>query len=122
MYEYKSVVEDVYDGDTITISIDCGFGVWLHGQRVRLKGIDAPELKKGVPNDPGFAARDHLRTLIYGKLVIIETRKRNKCGMWLVNIWLPRLPAKKGIPIFKADGGNINNMMISSGHAVKKEY
>lgn len=30
VYTYKAFVTSVYDGDTITCDIDCGFGVVLH--------------------------------------------------------------------------------------------
>jgi micrococcal nuclease len=43
MYEYKCVIKRIVDGDTVDIDIDLGFDVWLSDQRVRLRGIDAPE-------------------------------------------------------------------------------
>ena len=45
MYEYKCIIERVVDGDTVDVSIDLGFGVWLHNERVRILGIDAPETR-----------------------------------------------------------------------------
>ena len=35
----------VIDGDTLDADIDLGFCVWLHKQRIRLYGIDAPETR-----------------------------------------------------------------------------
>lgn len=43
MYEYKCRIVKVVDGDTVDVDIDLGFGVWLHDERIRLAGIDAPE-------------------------------------------------------------------------------
>ena len=44
-YLYKAFVTDVYDGDTITVDIDLGFWTTLHKQKIRLYGINTPELK-----------------------------------------------------------------------------
>ena len=43
MYEYKSTVIKVVDGDTIDVDIDLGFDIILSNQRIRLAGIDTPE-------------------------------------------------------------------------------
>ena len=43
LYTYAAIVERVIDGDTIIVSVDCGFRVWTT-KRLRLRGIDAPEL------------------------------------------------------------------------------
>ena len=29
MFEYRAIVTKVYDGDTITVDIDLGFGIWV---------------------------------------------------------------------------------------------
>ena len=33
MFEYKCKVHKIIDGDTVDVSIDLGFGVWLHNER-----------------------------------------------------------------------------------------
>ena len=43
MYEYKTKLVKVVDGDTVDVDIDLGFGVWLKKERVRIMGIDTPE-------------------------------------------------------------------------------
>lgn len=45
MYEYDCIINRVIDGDTVDVHIDLGFGVWLKNERVRLEGIDAPEVR-----------------------------------------------------------------------------
>lgn len=45
MYHYKCIIDRVVDGDTVDVHIDLGFGVWLRDQRVRIGGIDAPEIR-----------------------------------------------------------------------------
>ncbi len=43
MYEYRTKVSRVVDGDTVDVDIDLGFGVWMKKERIRLLGIDTPE-------------------------------------------------------------------------------
>ena len=43
MYEYKTKVVKIVDGDTVDVDIDLGFGIWLYNERVRIMGIDTPE-------------------------------------------------------------------------------
>ena len=43
MYEYKATLRKVVDGDTLDCDIDCGFGIVLSNQRIRLYNLDTPE-------------------------------------------------------------------------------
>ncbi len=45
MYEYRCVIVEVIDGDTVDVNIDLGFGVWMQSERIRIQGIDTPESK-----------------------------------------------------------------------------
>ena len=45
MFEYKAIVISVYDADTITVDIDLGFHIWARSEKIRLFGIDAPEVR-----------------------------------------------------------------------------
>ncbi len=80
MYEYRARVVDVYDGDSITVDIDLGFGVWLRGQKIRLLGI-ATE---------GVVARDALRARIMDQGITIKTHKdiKGKHDRWLAEVAL----------------------------------
>ena len=44
LYTYEAFLERVVDGDTIIVRIDLGFDV-LKRERIRLRGIDAPEIE-----------------------------------------------------------------------------
>ena len=59
LYHYRAVVTDVYDGDTVTVDVDLGFHVWVHGEKIRLAHIDAPE-RKGATKAEGLASGDFL--------------------------------------------------------------
>lgn len=107
MYEYQATVVGVYDGDTITVDIDLGLRVWLRGQKLRLFGIDAYELR-GDQAARGRAARDYLKTLVLHRLVKLRTHRdaTEKYGRWLADIYLD-------------DGRLVNRLMIDAGHAVE---
>lgn len=106
---YPSEVTYCYDGDTVTLSIDCGLDI-SKVEKVRLYGIDAPELR-GEERYEGLKSRDALRTKINGKTIRLETIKndeRGKYGRLLGIIWL--------------GDENINDWMVSNGHAVYRDY
>lgn len=88
MYEYNAHVVKVYDGDTITVDIDLGLGVWLRGQKIRLAGINTPELK-GDKREYGLASRDALRESILDKDIRLKTYKdkQGKYGRWIADVY-----------------------------------
>ena len=57
LYEYKATITDVHDGDTVTADVDLGFHTWIHEEKFRLLGIDAPEVT-GATKAAGIVARD----------------------------------------------------------------
>ena len=87
LYEYIGNVVDVYDGDTFTIDIDLGFGIVLTGQKIRLRGVNTPEVR-GEERERGLIARDFVREQILGKSVVIHTYKdkKGKYGRWIADI------------------------------------
>ena len=88
-YEYSAKCTGVYDGDTITVDVDLGFGIFLKHQRMRLLGVDTPELR-GPERADGLKARDFVRDLVLEKEVMIRTVKdgKGKYGRWLVEVWV----------------------------------
>ena len=88
MFEYRAIVTKVYDGDTITVDIDLGFGIWVKKQKLRLYGIDTPEVR-GKEREAGLRSRDALREKILGKEIKIKTQKdkKGKYGRWLATIY-----------------------------------
>jgi micrococcal nuclease len=105
-YRYKCFIKKIYDGDTVTKAvIDLGFDTIIHA-RLRLYGINTPELRKPTLQS-GREARDRLRELILDKNVIIETDKdkKGKYGRYLATIY--------------CDDKNINQLMVNEGHAVE---
>ena len=106
---YKATIEKIYDGDTITCTIDCGFGVKLTKQKVRLFGINCPEMR-GDNKVAGKESRDALREKIMDKDILIQTikDKKGKYGRYLGIIYL--------------EDENINDWIVNNNHGVKAEY
>lgn len=109
MFEYKAFVLKVYDGDTITCDIDCGFGVELKKQKIRLYGINTPEVR-GEEKEKGIVSRNKLRELILQKNIVLKTikDKKGKYGRYLGIIFL--------------DGKNINDWLVDNNLAIRVEY
>jgi micrococcal nuclease len=109
LYFYKTKFVGAYDGDTITVDIDMGLGVWVKKQKLRVYGIDTPELR-GDEKTAGLAARDALLDLLRDRELVIETIKdaTEKYGRWLARIWI------------KQDDGtwlNAGDELVKTGHA-----
>jgi len=109
MYEYRALVRRVYDGDTITVDIDLGFNIVTRNQKIRLVGINAPEIR-GKLREKGLESRDFLRKKILGKWIVLKTSKdkKGKFGRWLGSIFI--------------ENENINSLMIKEGFAKKYEW
>lgn len=112
MYEYSATVISVYDGDTITVSVDLGFHI-SQVMPVRLARINCPEVR-GDSATEGLAARDYLRSILpAGKRVTLVTYKdgKEKYGRYLADVYLaePR--------VFNC----VNDMLVSKGFARKIE-
>lgn len=118
MYEYRARLmarsngrHPIYDGDTIWLEIDLGFGHLYKIGSCRLSFIDAPEMR-GETLEAGRASRDHLRSLLSDLgWFTVKTYKdtKGKYGRYIVQLFLP-------------DGQSLNQKMVEDGHAVFKEY
>jgi len=114
MYVYKARVTAVYDADTITVDVDLGFHAWLRKVKVRLYGIDAPEMR-GVERPDGLVSRDWMRREILGKDIVMRTYKdgtgKGKYGRWLAEIYRA-----------ESDAVSLNQELVSKGLADPASY
>lgn len=104
MYEYAAIVTAVHDGDTITVDWNLGRRIWVHGEHLRLMGLNAPELN----TDAGKSAQAFLAGLLpVGTAVTIRTvaDKQEKYGRYLATVLL-------------SDGRDVNAALIAAGHAL----
>ncbi len=87
LYTYRAIVAaPPYDADTIDLDIDLGLGTWRHGERIRLYGVDAYEVRRnkarGVDAEhvvKGKAARDVVRSILWP--VDVDYYDRNDGGV-----------------------------------------
>lgn len=112
MYEYNARVSKVYDGDTITVVIQLGFGVFKN-ERLRLSGIDAPEIR-GDERPFGLVSRDKLRELILGQEIIVKTYKdkKGKYGRYIAEVYKN---SEQGIFC-------VNDWLVENKLAIYREY
>jgi micrococcal nuclease len=106
-FVYNAILERVIDGDTIDVTLDLGFDVKLHKQRVRLAGIDTPESRTINLEEKalGLKAKDRLKELCFGAFKI-QSLGKGKYGRIL------------GIP-YDENNQDICKMLIEEGHAVE---
>jgi len=110
MYTYRCKIVKIVDGDTVDVDIDLGFGTWIHNERVRLNGIDAPESRTSdkVEKKFGMAAKARVQELLpVGDYFVITTKLSNeKYGRTLGNFLLGDIYT------------TVSSTLIEEGHAV----
>ena len=113
MYEYRTKVVRVVDGDTVDVDIDLGFGVWLRKSRIRLLGVDTPESRTRDKEEKkyGLAAKAFLVEKL-GDSPILKTTKDGKGKFGRI------------LGVFLVDDGegrtrSVNDWLISEHHAVE---
>tara|TARA_Y100000361_G_C11019074_1_gene268532 strand:+ start:252 stop:635 length:384 start_codon:yes stop_codon:yes gene_type:complete len=106
LYHYRAKLDRVVDGDTIDVSIDLGFDVWLHKQRLRLNGIDTPESRTRNKAEKvlGLAAKERLTELCSNELSLVSHGK-GKYGRILATVYTGKT--------------DICKKLIKEGHAVE---
>ena len=93
LFAFSGKVVSIHDGDTITILQD------KQQIKVRLFGIDAPELKQPY----GKQAKQFLANLIAGEVVEVEEHGKDRYKRTIGTIYL--------------DGKDINAQMVANGYA-----
>lgn len=108
LYMYRANIVRVIDGDTIVADIDLGFRTWLHGEHLRLFGINTPENS----TDEGKAVTLAVKERIEGKAVVLCTKKAKRSdaestgsfGRYLIEVY--------------EGGESVNDWLLKTGRAV----
>ena len=113
LYTYRAVVEEVLDGDTIWAHVDCGFRAWTR-QKLRLRGIDAPELSTVA----GQRVRDFVaQALTEVPFVVLTTTKPDKYDRYLSDVFY--LPGEIDPQNVLHKGMFLNQQLLDQGLAVR---
>ena len=106
MYQYNATLLNIVDGDTVDMDVDMGFNVRIK-QRMRLHGINTPELNAADPivRASAVKAKEFVASNIkVGQSYRIETFKNDKYGRLLVKIRF-------------TPTSTLNEMLVSAGLA-----
>jgi endonuclease YncB( thermonuclease family) len=114
LWHYRCFVLRVIDGDTVVCLRDLGTHKY-DVLKVRLAGVDAPEMRPrvGTPAERtaekvlAAASTDRLKELVDQREIVIRTEKTGKYGRWLAYLYVP------GSQTLTA-----NQVLLDEGHAV----
>lgn len=110
-YTYRATLQRVVDGDTLVVNVDCGFDTWTT-QRLRLRGIDTPEMD--TPD--GQRARRFVEgALRKCPVLAITTTKPDKYDRYLADVFY--LPEEKNADVVLETGLFLNRELIEAGLA-----
>ncbi len=111
LFTFVAVVDKVVDGDTLLVEVDCGFSCRMR-QRLRLRGIDAPELKTAR----GQSARSFVNNeLAAVDFVVIKTFRPDKYDRYLADVFF--LPGAADAQQVAAEGIYLNALLLKKGLA-----
>ena len=125
MYQYKAQVKSVIDADTIDVLIDLGFGVHTM-QRLRLYGIDAPEMR----SEAGKIAKEYVKSVLLGAdaamFVYVRTLKdkKDKYGRKLAVVYFDPVSMLLDHDEAKIEmmANSFNLQIVRNGHAVERYW
>ena len=122
MFTYKAYLERVIDGDTLLVNIDLGFSVFIE-QRLRLRGVDAPELGTSEGKSPvsplrkGTDAKKFVESRLKDcEFLIIKTHGSDKYDRYLVDVFY--LKGEDNEDKVLRDGTFLNNELLEEGLAL----
>jgi micrococcal nuclease len=115
LYYYAGHVTSVYDGDTFTVDLDLGLGIWRQSQTIRLWKVNTPEVR-GADKERGLEVRDFVAALILDKVILLRTildkrgsDRTEKFG---------RLLGEALVPGEDGEVINLNELLLEQGMAV----
>ena len=114
-YIFEGLVDRVIDGDTYDIILDLGFYI-SHMIRVRLKGVDTPEVFGRAASEEGKIASAYVKDLIEGKRVVVQTHKNSPStfNRWEADVYVHFL-LEDGTP----SQMNLADHLVDKGYATR---
>lgn len=127
LWHYRAYCTRVIDGDTIEVILDRGYNNY-QTERLRLHGIDTPELRprKGTPEERAEekeraeAAKFRVAALVLGREFVIRSEKSGSFGRWLATVFLPEdVVTQLGRTSTGEGPRTLNATLLEEGHAVE---
>ncbi|MBW1806904.1 MAG: thermonuclease family protein [Deltaproteobacteria bacterium] len=113
LHTYVAVLERVIDGDTLLARVDLGFDVW-RVERIRLRGIDTPELKTSAGRQAKLFVEQVLSEIPF---LVLRTYKTDRYARYVADVFYDKLLKKKARVFEK--GNFLNQELIEAGHAMR---
>ena len=112
-YFYRAKLDRVVDGDTVDFNLDLGFDIW-HKARVRLNGVNTPESRTRDLEEKkrGLAAKARVAELLSEGTEFVLRTQYDRVGKYGRVIGV----------IVLSDGEILNEMLVSEGHAERRNY
>lgn len=111
LFTYKAYLNRIIDGDTMIVHIDLGFSVFIE-QRLRLRGLDSPELIKREGQKSKRFIESSLKDSPY---LIIKTHGTDLYDRYLVDLFY--LPKENSDEKIIKEGIHLNNRLLEEGLA-----
>ena len=111
LYTVRGLVERVVDGDTILARLDCGFRT-IRSERLRLRGLDTPELYSEVGKLARTFVEDALAAVDF---VVICSSARDLYGRYLADLFY--LPGTDDPNEVLTEGIFLNRQLLDEGLA-----
>ena len=107
LYNYPFTLTRVIDGDTVVGDIDLGFNIKLTNQRIRLIGINTPEIK-GAERPDGLISKKFVEDTVMGKKLRFSSEEagRDNFGRLLGTVWY----------MDETRWVNLNGMIVTLGY------
>lgn len=102
IWQFPAVINDWHDGDTCSVHRQALADVVIHGEHIRVEGINAPELHAAGGAESLAYAKEIAPA---GTHVTLVHSRRDKYGRVLARVVLP-------------DGSDFSTMMIAAGQAI----
>lgn len=110
-YVFRVTVLEVVDADTVRLAVDCGFKITKE-ERIRLAGLNAPELETKKGKEAALHVRDQLAK---AKGIVVKTEKVDTFGRFVGHVFYSFEDDEVG-KVY-AEGRYLNDELLKKGFA-----
>lgn len=111
-YTYKAFLTKIVDGDTLRVTLDLGFNI-KHREILRLKAINAPEIKTAAGQKSAAALAEILKDVEY---LVIKTNKVDIYGRYVADVFFKT--GETDLHQIAQTGTYLNQLLVDQGLAV----